>query len=161
MITGGTGTRRVLDYLTEAAQRGGVVPPNAAIAKALGMGPGVVHSALNNLAATGRIKVHRWGSTRKGHRQFEIDGRMTALSPRSGTAAAAPPRVVPNIVAGGEPKRPVQPVLPRRLPRCPYCEMPAGHHLCRHGWNGITTRAGRRIIAIAAGLHGKAKGYLA
>lgn len=153
-----TGTRQVLTLLGEAVRKGAVVPPNAAIAKTLGMSPGMVHSALNNLSATGRITVHRMGTTRGGQRQFEIEGKRSAWSPRSGAVTPAPPRVVPNIIAGGEPKRPNQPVIAKRLPRCPFCELPAGHHLCGHGWNGITTRAQRRMIATAAGFHGKAKG---
>lgn len=49
------------------------------------------------------------------------------------------------------PARPDQPLSPRQLPRCPYDELPAGHRLCRHGWNGLTTMAQRAMIAAAAG----------
>lgn len=147
-----TGTRRVMALLADAARAGAAVPSNAAIAGQLGMTSATVHSALNNLAAAGRIVIHRSGTSHSGNRQFEIDGHRTAWSPRSGTPAPPQPRSVPNIIAGGEPKRPDQPIVARRLPRCPYCELPAGHHLCRHGWNGMTTRAARRAIAFAAGL---------
>lgn len=34
--------------------------------------------------------------------------------------------------------------------RCPCCEMPPGHALCAHGWDGRTTKAQRRDMALSA-----------
>lgn len=150
-----TGTRRVLALLTEAAQTGGAVPTNKEIAAMLGLGRGAVQSSLNNLASIGRIKIHRTGGSHDGTRQVEIDGMRSAASPRSPAPVARGERAVPNVIAGMDPPRPNQPIVARRLPRCPMCELPAGHHLCRHGWNGQTTRGQRRMIATAAGLYGR------
>ncbi len=36
--------------------------------------------------------------------------------------------------------------------RCPRCEMPPGHALCAHGWDGRTTSAQRRDMAFSAQL---------
>lgn len=146
-----TGTRRVLALLTEAARTGGVVPTNKDIAAQLGLGRGAVQSSLNNLAAIGRIKIHRTGESHDGTRQVEIDGKFSAASPRTSTPAPRRERAVPVVVAGMDPPRPDQPIVAHRLARCPRCEMPAGHHLCSHGWNGQTTRGQRRMIAEAAG----------
>lgn len=150
-----TGTRRVLALLTDVARTGGVVPTNKEIAAQLGLGRGAVQSSLNNLASIGRIIIHRTGCSHDGTRQVEIDGMLSAASPRSGVASTSRSRAVPAVIAGMDPPRPNQPVVARRLPRCPMCELPAGHHLCGHGWNGLTTRAQRRMIATAAGLYGR------
>lgn len=36
--------------------------------------------------------------------------------------------------------------------RCPFCNMPPAHADCRHGWDGLTTAAARRAIAVEAGI---------
>ena len=115
-----------------------------------------MQTTLNNLMPSGRLAVHRTGTARDGTRQFEIDGYRTAASPRSiDPAPRTAPRAAPTVIAGFDPPRPEQPLIARRLPRCPFCEMPARHRLCRHGWNGITTRAQRTQIAMAAGHFGR------
>lgn len=142
----GSSTRRILALITDAAQAGAPAPTNGELAAMVGVDAGHVQSAIANLAYARKLTVERDGTAHAGTRVFVVGAWRSAPGSRRGDTSRATERAEPATVAT-EPKRPVQPLIARRLPRCPFCELPADHHLCRHGWNGMTTRGQRAAIA--------------
>jgi hypothetical protein len=124
-----------------------------AMADGVGIGVSTAETLLARWKAIGAVRVLRRGGPRAvTYWWFEVAMRDAA----AGCAAVHPSKTGSTrtggasrgLADGAEP--PLRAPAPSAV-RCPFCEMPPGHALCRHGWDGMTTRGQRRMIAESLG----------
>ena len=125
-----------------------------AMAAGVGVGVSTVEHLLARWKAIGAVRVLRRGGPFAVSRwRFDVGLRDLA----AGCTAVHPNKRGAMRTAGASRGQALGAEPPLRAPaaprtRCPFCEMPPGHALCRHGWNGTTTRGQRRMIAEGAGV---------
>lgn len=140
-------------------------PQNQMLGRLSGLTVGQIDVALARGVAAGRL---RRDVRRRSRRLVVLDGAGKAVSAtaysRSGGGSLPAARCelakVAARAAGGNPVEDGAPLVTARPShddaprtnnlRCPRCNLPPDHGECRHGWNGATTRAERRAIAMAA-----------
>lgn len=143
---------RVIDWILARVDDDGVIEIGLRdIAAGADVGVSTVESLMARWKAIGFVRVLRRGGAFCVTR-WRFDGALS-------DAAAACTSVHPNHGGYTRPGAAARgaadgggPPLPALAPvqtRCPFCEMPPGHALCRHGWDGMTTRAARRDMMLA------------
>lgn len=165
-MTAGTGSAKpraaalLFDWIAaRLGDDGTVVMHIRAMADGAGLGVSTVEALMSRWKAAAIVRVlRRGGSAGPTRWAFDLSRRAEA----SACGAVHAGRVARRRAMGIGSRRGVvrdgAGVAEKRLARlgpvadrCPFCELPPGHADCRHGWNGLTTRAQRRAIAAAAG----------
>jgi hypothetical protein len=140
--------RALIVALIKLAKAGETMPSNMALGAQLGCCAEAVSRQLLIQEREGALVIEKRGKT------FGLQRRVTIVEADLSTAPikdrALTPRQRERFTYASHPV-PKSPPVPEELrverTRCPMCELPPGHTLCAHGWDGQTTKVQRRDMA--------------
>lgn len=145
----------LFDWITARIEKDGTIEMGTrTMADGVGIGVSTVETLLARWKAIGAVRVLRrggpWAVTRWRFdiAQRDLAAACTAVHP-SKTGSIRNEGASRGQANGAEPAMRAPGAI---RTRCPFCEMPPGHALCSHGWDGATTRSQRRLIAENAGI---------
>ncbi|WP_411340335.1 hypothetical protein V6U71_21595 [Sphingopyxis sp. J-6] len=144
---------RLFDWLIAASDADGRLEMSTrTMAQALSIGSSTVEHLMARWKPLGAVRVVRRGGP-YGPSIWMIDA---ALRDEAAACAAVHPSHIGRHRSGGGPAvyvSTIDPPMRETAPvstRCPRCELPPGHALCAHGWDGVMTRMQRRDAQAAA-----------